>query len=48
MDIVVSAGMEAMSFSTISTCKENVQYSEIEKEITAFCPTYRIQLAHKQ
>jgi uncharacterized protein len=36
MDIVMSTGMEAMSFSTTSSCKENVLYPEIEKEITAF------------
>jgi len=36
MDIVMSAGMEAMSFSTTSSCKENILYPEIEKEITAF------------
>jgi uncharacterized protein len=36
MDIVMSAGMEAMSFSTTSSCKGNVLYSEIEKEITGF------------
>ena len=36
MDIVMSAGMETMSFSTTSSCKENVLYPEIEKEITAF------------
>jgi len=36
MDIVMSAGMEAMSFSTTSSCIDNVLYSEIEKEITVF------------
>jgi len=36
MDIVMSAGMEAMSFSTTSSCRENILYPEIEKEITAF------------
>jgi predicted TIM-barrel fold metal-dependent hydrolase len=35
-DIVMSAGMEAMSFSSTSTCRENVQYSEIENEISTF------------
>jgi len=36
MEVVMSAGMEAMSFSTTSSCKENVLYMKIEKEITAF------------
>jgi predicted TIM-barrel fold metal-dependent hydrolase len=36
MDIVMSAGMEAMSFSTTSSCIENVLYPEIEKEIATF------------
>jgi uncharacterized protein len=42
MDIVMSAGMEAMSFSTTSSCIENVLYTEIEKEITSFlsCISY--------
>jgi predicted TIM-barrel fold metal-dependent hydrolase len=36
MDIVMSAGMEAMCFSTTSSCMENILYPEIENEITAF------------
>jgi predicted TIM-barrel fold metal-dependent hydrolase len=36
MDIVMSAGMEAMSFSTTSSCKDNILYSEIEKELALF------------
>jgi len=35
-EVVMSAGMEGMSFSSTSSCKDNVQYSEIEKEIAAF------------
>ncbi|MDR1583032.1 MAG: amidohydrolase family protein [Prevotellaceae bacterium] len=35
-EIVMSAGMEGMSFSSTSSCKDNVLYSEIEKEITSF------------
>jgi len=32
-DIVMSADMEGMSFSSTSSCIENILYSEIEKEI---------------
>jgi predicted TIM-barrel fold metal-dependent hydrolase len=36
VDTVMSAGMEGMSFSSTSSCKENIQYQEIEKEIAVF------------
>jgi len=36
MDVVMSAGMEGMSFSSTSSCIENILYSEIEKEIVFF------------
>jgi len=36
MDIVMSAGMEGMSFSTTSSCKDNILYQEIENEILSF------------
>jgi len=36
LDIVMSAGMEGMSFSSTSSCIDDIQYSEIEKEITIF------------
>jgi predicted TIM-barrel fold metal-dependent hydrolase len=36
MDVVMSAGMEGMSFSTTSRCKKNILYPEIEKEIVSF------------
>ena len=36
MDIVMSAGMEGMSFSTTSSCKDNILYQEIEREISSF------------
>ena len=36
MDVVISTGLEGMSFSSTSSCIENVLYSEIEKEIVSF------------
>jgi len=35
-DVVMSAGMEGMSFSSTSSCIDNILYSEIEKEIVSF------------
>jgi len=35
-EIVMSAGMEGLSFSSTSSCRSNAQYSEIEKEIADF------------
>ncbi|MCL2762689.1 MAG: amidohydrolase family protein [Treponema sp.] len=32
-EIVLSSGMEGMSFSSTSSCKDGIQYSKIEKEI---------------
>ena len=36
MDVVMAAGMDGLSFSSTSSCKNNVRYSEIEREIAAF------------
>jgi uncharacterized protein len=33
VDIVMSSGMEGLSFSSTTSCVENVKYTEIEKEI---------------
>ena len=35
-DVVMSAGMEGMSFTATSSCKNNILYAEIEKEIESF------------
>jgi hypothetical protein len=35
-DVVMSAGMTGMSFSSTSSCRDNIPYTEIENEITAF------------
>ena len=35
-DVVMSAGMEGMSFSSICSCEDNILYSKIEKEIISF------------
>ena len=31
-DVVMSAGMDGMSFSSISSCIDAIKYSDIEKE----------------
>jgi len=36
MDIIMSSGIDGMSFSSVSSCKMNIMYSEIEKEIISF------------
>jgi predicted TIM-barrel fold metal-dependent hydrolase len=35
-DIVISSGMEGLAFSSTTSCKDNVSYREIEKEIARF------------
>jgi hypothetical protein len=35
-DIVMSSGMEGMSFSSVSSCMDDVPYARIEKEISRF------------
>jgi predicted TIM-barrel fold metal-dependent hydrolase len=39
IDIVMSSGIEGMSFSSTTSCKDNVCYVEIEKEIMSFLST---------
>lgn len=36
LDIVMSAGMEGMAFSTVTSCVNNIPYTDIEKEIQSF------------
>ena len=35
-DIVMSTGMESLAFSSVSSCINNIHYSDIEKEIKSF------------
>jgi len=40
IDIVMASGMEGLSFSSTTSCKDDVQYREVEKEITLVGAAY--------
>lgn len=36
IDVVMSAGIDGISFSSLSSCINNILYSDVEKEILSF------------